>query len=215
MPHISLTLNPCLWAVRTVDVGVILAVMAFHHDFAWPAFPLANTYSTKPVSIEFLYSGGHALGDFPNRRMPYTWKELGVPDLVTARKHGHDEVESDDGTVFTRNNWSCDRRGIKRWRKSATDTQSHSSGSRTLVDSAMASSKDREPVKAFAETEGSGDQWIHILKHRMDEATDKSTRKYYSKLARDVDRARSRPLPPVSKGPAKAPQRPSKIRRLL
>lgn len=201
--------------MRTLDIRVILKVMGFHHDFAWPAFPLANTYS-KPVSIEFLYSGGHALGDFPNRYMPYTSKELGVPDLITSRKRGRDEVDSDDETVYTRNDWSCDRRGIKKWRKGAS-SDSQSSGSRTLVDAEMASSKDREPVKAFAETEGSGDQWLHILKHRVEEAADKSIRKYYSKLARDVDRARSRPLPPVkvSKGPAKASQRPSKIRRLL
>lgn len=172
----------------------------------------------KRIPLDFFYHGGRALGDFPRRYMPYTPQELGVPKLPTARKRAHSEVDSDDWTALSLVDANCDlpeiTAGVTAWRESATDT--HSSGSRTLVDAETASSGNKEPVRALAQ-DGCGDQWLLVLKQRAAAAADKVVRTTYSKLIRDVDRARSRPVPPAkpSKGTQRPPViRPMKVRRL-
>lgn len=176
------------------------------------AFTLGITYNNR-IPLDFFYHGGRALGDFPRRHMPYTPRELGVPELPTARKRAHSEVDSDNWTACSVVDANCDLPGITAWQESATDTHSRASGLQTLVDVEMASpSGDKGPVRALAQDDRCGDQWLLVLRQRASEAADKVLRKTYDKLIRDVDRAQGRPVPPAKPCPTKVTQRPAVIR---
>ncbi|KIY65589.1 hypothetical protein CYLTODRAFT_456164 [Cylindrobasidium torrendii FP15055 ss-10] len=217
LPKVQTTLNPCFWATRTSGSAASKAMLFKGNNCTSRAFTLGITYNQR-IPLDFFYHGGRALGDFPRRHMPYTPRELGVPELPTARKRARSEVDSDDWTAVSVIDANCDLPGITAWRESATDT--HSSGSRTLVDVEMAPpSGDKEPAGVLAQDGGCGDQWLLVLKQRAAGAADKLVRKTYDKLIRDVDRARSRPVPPAKPCKTKttlhaAVVRPVKIRRL-
>ncbi|KIY65597.1 hypothetical protein CYLTODRAFT_456172 [Cylindrobasidium torrendii FP15055 ss-10] len=218
LPMIKSTLNPCFWATRTANICAVSKSMLFQgNNSVWHVYSLGHAYD-KRIPLDFFYHGGRALGDFPHRRIPYTPQELGVPELPTARKRARSETDSDDWTAVSVADANCDLPGITAWRESATDT--HSSGSRTLVDVEMAPPcGDKEPAGVLAQDGGCGDQWLLVLKQRAAEASDKLVRKTYDKLIRDVARARSRPIPPAKPcktkiTPRPAAVRPLKIRRL-
>ncbi|KIY63323.1 hypothetical protein CYLTODRAFT_141721 [Cylindrobasidium torrendii FP15055 ss-10] len=212
MPKIASTLHPCFWAIQTAKSSVVTTAMHYGgNDRVLSSFRLGRTYNHNRIPLDFFYHGGRALGDFPRRHMPYTPQELGVPELPTARKRARSEVDSDDWTAVSVDRPYCDLPGITAWRESATDA--HSSGSRTLVDVEMAPPYgDKEPASVHAQDGGCGDQWLLVLKQRAAEAADKVVRKTYTKLISDIDRARSRPVPPAKPCKSKTTQRPPLIR---
>ncbi|KIY72624.1 hypothetical protein CYLTODRAFT_417826 [Cylindrobasidium torrendii FP15055 ss-10] len=209
MPFITSTLDPCVWAARTAHGLTTANAIRFNYLFAMDALAVGLAYRTR-VPVEFLYHGGRALADFPERPMPYTPQELGVPKLTT-RKRKRVDAESDAGTLYSRNNRHCDHLGIKKWCDDATDTRSTGSSSATLVAVEASPKSKMEQAKASADAELDDDQWLHVLKYRLDEAEDKTSRAYYRKLIRDVDRAHTRSSLPAKE--TTIPTR-SKIRRL-
>ncbi|KIY63325.1 hypothetical protein CYLTODRAFT_494002 [Cylindrobasidium torrendii FP15055 ss-10] len=212
MPKVMSTLNPCFWAAQTATTYVATTAMHYRgSNRVLSSFRLGTTYENR-IPLDFFYHGGRALGDFPRRHLPYTPQELGVPELPTSRKRARSEVDSDDWTAVSVDLPYCDLPGITSWRDSATDT--HSSGSRTLVDVETAPPPygDKEPASVHAQDGGCGDQWLLVLEQRAAEAADKVVRKTYTKLISDIDRARSRPVPPAKPCKTKTTQRPLLIR---
>ncbi|KIY72576.1 hypothetical protein CYLTODRAFT_486227 [Cylindrobasidium torrendii FP15055 ss-10] len=191
LPRAQTTLNPCFWAIKVANTGILVHGATLALNLIQPIYDLSRLYRFR-IPLKFFYFGGRALGDFPSRKLPYTPRELGVPNLVTARKRGHDEIDSDDDDVRTTVNSACDLSAIEAWCNSASSgTKSQSAA---IIGEVHPNSEDKESVQSVAEMEGWGDQWLQVLKRRSEDTGDKSVRKYLAGLVRAVQREHSRRL---------------------